>query len=130
MREITSSYDDLERRMAVYLGLGALLFTSFYLFTRGADLWTYLIRGVLALALFSTAGWAYGHWLRGLYEKNSSEEELPENVERRTRDAHAPEGRVISHAEMPEAVIPGEAKPYVMPDLGDAAQPEDGLKAS
>ena len=120
--------------MAVYLGLGALLFTSLYLFTRGADLWTYLIRGVLALAIFSTAGWGYGHWLRGLYERNVAEEELPENVERRTRDAHAPEGRVISHAEMPESVIPAEAhqeaQPFVMPEFGDASQPEDSLKAS
>jgi len=122
MQELTSSYDDIEKRMAIYLGLGALLFTSLYLFTQGAGMWDYLIRGVLALALFSVAGWAYGHWLRGLFRKNAAEEELPGNTERQSRDAHALEGRVITHAEMPDAVIPAEeAGPkvadFTMPDF-------------
>lgn len=114
MQELTSSYDDLEKRMAIYLGLGAMIFTSLYLFTQGADIWTYLIRGVLALTVFTVAGWAYGYWLRELFRKNSGEDELPDNVERQSRDAQALEGRVISHADLPEAVIPAE-----MPGLGE-----------
>jgi hypothetical protein len=108
MQELTSSYDDLEKRMAIYLGIGALLFSSLYLFTRGADMWTYLIRGVLALTVFTVLGWAYGRWVRDLFRKHSGAEELPENVERQSRDAHAVEGRVITHSEFPEAVIPAE----------------------
>src|SRR4051812_33020654 len=106
MQELTSSYDDLEKRMAIYLGLGAMLFTSLYLFTTGADLWTYLIRGVLALSAFTIVGWNYGRWLRDLYRRHSSDEQLPENTERQSRDAHNVEGRVVSSAEMPDVVIP------------------------
>lgn len=120
MQELTSQYDDLEKRMAIYLGLGAMLFTSLYLFTKGATPWDYLIRGVLALAAFSIVGWGYGHWLRALYRQHSSDEQLPENTERQSRDAHAVEGRVVTHAEMPEVVIPGEP---AEPEISDFNMP-------
>jgi hypothetical protein len=122
MQEITSSYDDLEKRMAIYLGLGALLLTSLYLFTQGADLWTYLIRGVLALTCTTVVGWFYGHWLRELFRQHSEEEELPENVHRQTRDPQSLEGRLVTHDEMPDVVIPAEVAnsrvaEFTMPDF-------------
>jgi hypothetical protein len=128
MKELTSSYDDLEKRLAVFAGLAALVFCSLYLFTQGADLWTYLVRGVLALALFSAGGWAYGHWLRSTMEGFEKEEELPSNVERRTREPQAVEGQVVGLQDMPETVIPAEApqvKEFAMPDFGGKAEPGD-----
>jgi hypothetical protein len=122
MKEMTSSYDDIEKRMAIFIGLGALVFCSLYLLIHGADLWTFLIRGVLSLATATIIGWAYGHWVRGIFRQHSGDAAVPENVERQSRDAQAVEGRVIGHSEMPDAVIPAEsaaaaAENFMMPDF-------------
>ena len=94
MKEVTSSYDDVEKRMAIFMGLGALVFSSLYLMTRGADMWTYLVRGVLALTVFTVAGWAYGRWVRELFRTHSRKRRsCPENVERQSRDAKSRGGQ-------------------------------------
>ncbi len=111
MKEVTSAYDDLEKRMAVFLGLGALMFTSLYLFTQGADLLTHLIRGSLAMVLATLAGWGYGHYLRLLVKRNTEEEQLPDNVERQTREVKPMNSRVITHSEIPDTVIPASEAP-------------------
>jgi hypothetical protein len=122
MQEITSAYDDMEKRLAVFGGLGALVATSLYLFTQGADLWTYLIRGVLALTIVTILLWVYLHWLRSLVHRHTDEEALPENVHRQSRDAQTVQGHVVAHAEMPDAVIPAESADsritsFAMPDF-------------
>lgn len=75
MKEITSAYDDVEKRLAIFLGLGAMIFSSLYLFTQGADLYTYLVRGVLALVIFTAVGWAFGHWLKGVLDKQREDDQ-------------------------------------------------------
>jgi hypothetical protein len=122
LKELTSAYDDVEKRMAIFLGLGALIFCSLYLYIQGADLDSYLIRGVLALTVFTVAGWGYGHWLRKLIRKQETEEELPENVERQHRDAKALEGKVVNTSSMGESVIPleqtaGHVVDFTLPEL-------------
>ncbi len=113
MREIYSSYDDLERRIAIYLGLGAFVATSFYLYTRGADLFSLLIRGTLALGLFTGVGWVYGHYLAGLLRKQAESERAAQDAEERTRAAEgkhmpAPEDAAMDGIFAPPAPKPGK----------------------
>ena len=117
MKEQTSQYDDLEKRMAVYLGLGALLFTSLYHIAVGADLLTFLVRGAAALILVSILGWSYFHWLSRLIKTHSEEEQLPDNVERQSRDAKPVESRIVSAGDLAETVIPAEAMPAGISDF-------------
>jgi hypothetical protein len=74
VKEITSAYQDLEKRMAVFIGLGAVVFVSLFNLAMGADLTSFLVRGLLALLVFSMAGYWYGHFMAGLVTK---EEALP-----------------------------------------------------
>jgi hypothetical protein len=74
VKEITSAYQDLEKRMAVFIGLGALVFVSLFNLALGADLTSFLVRGLAALLVFSLAGYWYGGFMAGLVNK---EEALP-----------------------------------------------------
>lgn len=72
MKEITSAYQDLEKRMAVFIGLGAVVFVSLFNLAMGADLTSFLVRGLLALLVFSLAGYWYGHFMAGLITKDEA----------------------------------------------------------
>ncbi len=100
MKEITSAYQDLEKRMAVFAGLGAVVFVSLFNLALGADLTSFLVRGLVALLLFSLVGYWYGRFLTRLIVK---EETLP-----------LPEGDV--------QVTTTEARPV---DLGGSASPAE-----
>ena len=128
MKELTSSFDDLEKRMAIFAGLGAFLFTAFFLSLEGVDLITLLIRCSLALAAFTAAGWAWGHYTMRLLRKHADDEELPDNVVRESRDTAAVQGQVVNPSELAEAVIPAEeagsrAQAFEMPDLSASPAP-------
>jgi hypothetical protein len=66
VRELTSAYEDLEKRLGIFTGLGAFLFSSLVCQLTGAELETYVIRGVLAMLVFGLGGWWYGNLLRRL----------------------------------------------------------------
>jgi hypothetical protein len=66
VKELTSAYEDIEKRMGIYTGLGAFLFSSLICLLTNAELESYLVRGVLALLVFGLAGWWYGSLLRRL----------------------------------------------------------------
>lgn len=137
MKEITSAYDDIEKRMAIFLGLGAMIFSSLYLFTQGADIYTYLVRGVLALILFSVVGWAYGHWLKNVIRKQLDEEQRPPFTQAEmTSNSEMSQGKVTIQAnDGADAVIPaehssGRAVDFTLPELepfNDSAPPSTGI---
>ncbi len=74
MKEITSSYEGVEKRFGIALGLAALVFSSLACLVSGAGLESFLVRGLLALGLFSILGWWYGGFLRRLFEKGAGAE--------------------------------------------------------
>src|SRR3954471_23025083 len=89
MREVQGQFDDLDKRLAIFLGLGAFLLTSLGCLLMGADMETLLLRGVLAFAVFSLSGWGYARTFQGMFKA-----ELPvvavepdPNVTVTTRDA-------------------------------------------
>jgi hypothetical protein len=108
VKEITSAYQDLEKRMAVFIGLGAVVFVSLFNLAMGADLTSFLVRGLLALLVFSLAGYWYGHFMAGLI---SREEALPLEA---AGDVHvtSTEARPVELGEQAspvEAIIPQPA---------------------
>ena len=72
MKEITSAYQDLEKRMAVFVGLGAVIFVSLFNLALGADLIAFLVRGLVALLVFSVVGYWYGSYLGNLVTKEET----------------------------------------------------------
>lgn len=107
MKEQTSSFDDVEKRLAVFAGLGAFLLNSLVCLWQGSELETYLIRGTLVLTLVTLAAWIYGGWLRKAVLRFSENEDTG-GAEIRVTDAPQLEKLV----DMPGAgatVIPAEA---------------------
>jgi hypothetical protein len=135
LKEITSSYDDIEKRMAIFLGLGAMVFSSLYLCTQGADLYTYLVRGVLAMVLFTVVGWAYGHWLKSVIRKQIEDEQLQAATPQSDASGSNQSNSMLHAGEGPEAVIPaehsaGKTVDFTLPELepfGAAAPPSAGI---
>lgn len=133
VRELTSSFDDIEKRMAIFIGIGAFLFSSLMCLVRGSSFETYVIQGSLAALVFMVAGYFYGHWLRGLVKEHGpTENSDEENVEFRTVDAEHISEEVVTSGEFPDTVIeeggtviPSDAATsFEMPELpGDMAAP-------
>jgi hypothetical protein len=71
----TSAYDDLEKRMGIFMGLAAFVFSSLACLLMGEDLITFLVRGFLAGLIFTLLGWGYGRYLRRLVKNIAAKEE-------------------------------------------------------
>ena len=132
MQELTSSFDDVDKRLAIFVGLGAFLLSSLLCFIQGASFETYLIQGSVVALVFMLVGYAYGHWLRGLVEEHTPTETVDEeSVEFRTVDAEHAEEEVVGASDVPETVIeedgqvvPAEnAAAFEMPELEAAPAP-------
>jgi hypothetical protein len=107
MKEMTSFHDDTEKRMGVFFGLGAFLLSSLFAFFQGLTPEGFLLRGVAVLIVFSLLGWGFGAWLKKTLAATAPKEELPSNVERRSRNAESlDDGSVV--------VMPGLKETEVM----------------
>jgi membrane protein implicated in regulation of membrane protease activity len=134
MKEMTSNHDDLEKRLAIFAGLGGLLFSTLVGLIQGYTLEAFLLQGVVVLVLFTLVAYAFGTWLRDALKKSEPAEELADNVERRRTNAEDLEmGSVVMPGEMHEAVIAedpaspsGQVVNYTLPELS----PMDGPGAS
>jgi hypothetical protein len=89
MKEVSSHYEDTEKRLAVFIGLGAFLLSSLAGLFQGLSPEHLLLRGVILLFAFAILGWAYGSWLKHTLAATAPEEELPANVERRRHNAES-----------------------------------------
>ena len=125
MKEMTSNHDDLEKRLAIFAGLGGLLFSTLVGLIQGYTLEAFLLQGVVVLVLFSLLAYGFGVWLRDALKKSEPVEELADNVERRRSNAEDLEvGSVVMPGEMQEAVIAedpaspsGQVVNYTLPEL-------------
>jgi hypothetical protein len=115
VKEITSAYQDLEKRMAVFAGLGAVVFVSLFNLAFGADLVTFLVRGLIALLVFSLVGYWYGRYMTGLVVKEESLPLPPESGVQVT----STEARPVDLSEASSAVDPILQQPAT-----PAAEPE------
>lgn len=136
MKEMVSFHDDAEKRLGIFVGLGAFIVSSLFGLFQGMTPEGFLLRGVVVLILFSLAGWFYGVWLKQTLAATKPEEELPSNMERRSRNAETlDEGSVVMPSmaetvvmEEPEAST-GKVVNFTLPELSPmdeaplAAQP-------
>jgi hypothetical protein len=124
MKEVQGSYDDIDRRLAVFLGLGAFLLTSLGCLLMGADMETFLLRGSLAFTVFCLAGFWYARTFTGLVRT-----ELPQaatadpNVTVTTRDApELPKFEVKAPVVLPAAEASERVKDFQLPDFGGGSE--------
>ena len=107
MKEMVSFHDDTEKRMGVFFGLGAFLISSLFALFQGLTPEGFLLRGVVVLFLFTLLGWGYGVLLKRTLVATAPKEELPTNMERRSRNAESlDDGGVL--------VMPGMGETEVM----------------
>jgi hypothetical protein len=143
VRELTSSFDDVDKRLAIFLGLGAFLFSSLFCLVQGASFETYIIQGVVAALVFMLLGYAYAHWLRGLIKEHGpANGGNDDKIEFRSVDAQHLSEEVVNSGEYPETVIEetgtvvphetgaaagGEsASHFEMPDFGESGDEDFG----
>ncbi len=107
MKELTSNFDDIEKRLAVFMGLGAFLLNSLVCLWQGADLETYLVRGILVIALVTLASWFYGTWMRRVFLSFSGDAE-PSDAEIRGADAQKND-RLVDMPMGTSTVLPAES---------------------
>jgi hypothetical protein len=123
MKEMTSFYDDTEKRMGVFFGLGAFLLSSLFAFFQGLTPEMILLRGVAVLIVFSLLGWGFGAWLKRTIAATAPQEELPSNVERRSRNAESlDEGSLVilpgtPETEVMEAPATGSVVNFTLPEF-------------
>lgn len=117
MKELTSNHDDMDKRLAIFFGLGAFLMSALVGLIRGYTLEGFLMQGVVVLILAILAGYAYGYWLRQALAASAPSEELPENTERRSRNADT--------LEQGSLVLPGQGMETVVAE--DAASPSSQM---
>lgn len=148
MKELTSNHDDMDKRLAIFFGLGAFLMSSLVGLLRGYTLEGFLLQGVVVLLLASLLGYGYGLWLRQALENTRPAEELPEGMERRRsnadtldegsvvvpmsgpmvdtvvdEDPNSPSGHVVNYT-LPEfSPMEAPAVPAVIEEEGDLAPP-------
>src|SRR5665213_2887753 len=129
MKELTSSHNDLDKRLAIFFGLGALVMSALVGLIRGYTLEGFLLQGVVVLTLATLAGWLFGLWVQAAWAASAPKEELPSNVERRSsRPENLAEGSVVLPSPGAESVIseelheplPGAAMNYVLPEFSPA----------
>lgn len=131
MKEMVSFHDDAEKRLGIFFGLGAFLISSLFALFQGLSPEGFLLRGVVVLILFSLLGWIYGVWLKKTLEATKPQEELPSNMERRSRNAeNLDEGSVIMPGLGDETVVMEEANDsmgqvvnYTLPELSPMDSP-------
>ena len=122
MKEMVSFHDDAEKRLGIFLGIGAFILSSLFALFQGLSPEGFLLRGVVVLILFSLMGWGYGVWLKKTLEATRPQEEMPSNMERRSRNAESlDEGSVIMPS-MGETVVmeepgTGQVVNYTLPEL-------------
>jgi membrane protein implicated in regulation of membrane protease activity len=109
MKELTSNHDDMDKRLAIFFGLGAFLMSALVGLIRGYTLEGFLLQGVVVLVLAILAGYAFGYWLRRALAATTPAEELPENTERRARNAETlEEGSLVIPGQGAETVVAEE----------------------
>lgn len=109
MKELTSNHDDMDKRLAIFFGLGAFLMSALVGLIRGYTLEGFLMQGVVVLILAILAGYAYGYWLRQALAASAPVEELPDNTERRSRNADTLEqGSLVLPGQGIETVVAEE----------------------
>ena len=123
MKEMVSFHDDAEKRLGIFFGLGAFIISSLFALFQGLTPEGFLLRGVVVLILFSLAGWIYGVWLKRTIEATKPQEEMPSNVERRSRNAESlDEGSVVMPSigetvVMEEPPATGQVVNFTLPEL-------------
>ena len=116
MKEMISSHDDMDKRLAIFFGLGAFIMSALVGIVRNYTLEGFLLQGVVVLTLASLGGFAFGTWLRSALRSVSPQEQLPSNVERRsTNPANLAEGTVMVPGVDSESVIADEPLDAVGP---------------
>jgi|GEM_PF-4414340 hypothetical protein len=107
MKEMTSYHDDVDKRLAIFFGLGCFLLSALLGLVRGYTLEGFMIQGVVALTLGSLAAYGFAVWLRAALKSTQPEEPgIPSNVERRTSNAEDLDiGHVVTASQLEEAVI-------------------------
>ena len=122
MKELTSYYDDIEKRLAIFFGLGALVLSALYNLLNGAALENFVVSGVLVGALAILGGWFYGGYLRRSIEAALPKDELPNNVELRSQNAqdlHAASSPLPAASEtiIPDERSTGKVVDFTMPEF-------------
>lgn len=128
MKEMISTHDDLDKRLAIFFGLGAFIMSALVGIVRNYTLEGFLLQGVVVLTIASLSGYAFGVWLRAVLRSVNPEEKLPSNVERRsTNPATLSEGTVMVPGPDSDAVIadesldamdaPGSVVNFTLPEL-------------
>lgn len=128
MKEMTSNHDDIEKRLAIFAGLGGLLCSTLVGLIQGYPLEAFLLQGVVVLTVFSLVAYVFGSWLRTTLKATQPQEELPDNVERRNNNAEDLEaGSVVMPGPLEEAVIAedpaspsGQVVNYTLPEFSPA----------
>jgi hypothetical protein len=116
MKEMISNHDDLDKRLAIFFGLGAFIMSALVGIVRNYTLEGFLLQGVVVMALAILGGYAFGAWLRAALRSVNPEEQLPANVERRsTNPATLTEGTVMVPGVDSESVIADEPLDGVAP---------------
>jgi hypothetical protein len=97
MKELTSNHDDMDKRLAIFFGLGALIMST---------LVGFLLQGVVVLVLAILGGYLFGLWLRNALDSTRPEEELPEGTVRTSRNAESlEEGSLVIPGQNGETVV-------------------------
>jgi hypothetical protein len=125
MKEMTSNHDDIEKRLAIFAGLGGFLCSTLVGLIQGYTLEAFLLQGVVVLGLCSLVAYLFGAWLRAALKATEPQEEGPDNVERRQTNAEDLDmGSVVMPSQMTEAVIAedpgspsGQVVNYTLPEL-------------
>lgn len=131
MKELTSEHDDLEKRLAIFFGLGALILSALIGLMRGYSLEGILFRGVLVLILATAGAWLFGAWLKAALKSSAPAEEPVLGIERRSVvPAVLEDSHVVSAPRPEDAVTVDEVheplapamRNFVLPDLNPAEE--------
>ena len=125
MKEMTSNHDDIDKRLAIFAGLGGFLCSTLVGLVQGYTLEAFLLQGVVVLTLCSLVAYLFGAWLRAALKATEPKEETPDNMERRQTNAEDLDmGSVVMPSQMTEAVIAedpespsGHVVNYTLPEL-------------
>jgi hypothetical protein len=129
MKEMVSTHDDLDKRLAIFFGLGAFILSALVGLVRGYSLEGLLLQGVVVLTVATVCGAVFGAWLRAALRSSAPGDELPANVERRsTNPASLAEGAIVIPHHAAEAVVSeelhepltGTVVNYTLPELDPA----------
>lgn len=118
MKELTSYHDDLEKRLAIFFGLGALILSALIGLMRQYSLEGILVRSVLALTVATLGAWAFGVWLKSALKATAPEEEPRLGVERRSvAPASLEDSNVVIPPHPDDAVVSEEIHEPLAPNM-------------